>query len=114
LATNTIRLKFGRTRLRIQTVEALQERNIDIDEAHSTDWRAVGITNQRETTIAWNRLNGQPYYNAIVWDDTRTTNIASQIADGDMDRLRTKTAGLPVASHSLRYTKIKWLPDNVP
>jgi glycerol kinase len=92
-------------------VEALQERGIDVDEAHSTGLAAVGITNQRETTIAWNRETGRPYYNAIVWDDTRTTNIASTIADGDMDRLRAQT-GLPVASY-FAGTKVKWLLDNV-
>jgi glycerol kinase len=94
-------------------VEALQERGIAIDASskhHGLD--AVGITNQRETTIAWNRETGQPYYNAIVWDDTRTTNIAAKIADGDMDRLRRQT-GLPVASY-FAGTKVKWLLDNVP
>ena len=72
---------------------------------------AIGITNQRETTIAWNRDTGKPYYNAIVWDDLRTTKIAADIADGDKDRLRAQT-GLPLASY-FAGTKVKWLLDNV-
>jgi glycerol kinase len=74
--------------------------------------KAVGITNQRETTVAWNAKTGAPYYNAIVWDDTRTTSIASQIASGNIDRLRPQT-GLPLASY-FAGTKVKWLLDNVP
>jgi glycerol kinase len=74
--------------------------------------KAIGITNQRETTIAWNASTGKPYYNAIVWDDTRTTTIAHAIARGDPDRLRDKT-GLPLASY-FAGTKVKWLLDNVP
>lgn len=72
---------------------------------------SIGITNQRETTIAWNKVTGRPYYNAIVWDDTRTTHIAYQIADGDINRLREKS-GLPLASY-FAGTKVKWLLDNV-
>jgi glycerol kinase len=72
---------------------------------------AIGITNQRETTIAWNAQTGIPYYNAIVWDDLRTTAIASQLASGNPNRLRAKT-GLPCASY-FAGTKVKWLLDNV-
>mmetsp|Transcript_1050 Transcript_1050/g.2258 ORF Transcript_1050/g.2258 Transcript_1050/m.2258 type:complete len:623 (+) Transcript_1050:113-1981(+) len=72
---------------------------------------AIGITNQRETTIAWNATTGETYYNAIVWDDTRTVSIASHIAAGDDDRLRDKT-GLPLASY-FAGTKVRWLLDNV-
>jgi len=87
-----------------------------LQEDHGLDWQAaplaaVGVTNQRETTTAWNRATGIPYYNAIVWDDTRTTHIAAQIANGDADRLRAKT-GLPCASY-FAGTKVKWLLDNV-
>ena len=73
---------------------------------------AVGITNQRETTVAWNAKTGKPYYNAIVWDDTRTTSIAHSIASGNSDRFRDKT-GLPLASY-FAGTKVKWLLDHVP
>jgi glycerol kinase len=73
--------------------------------------RAIGITNQRETTVSWNASTGVPYYNAIVWDDTRTTGIASHIANGNADRLRPQT-GLPLASY-FAGTKVKWLLDHV-
>eukprot|EP00980_Cylindrotheca_fusiformis_P017494 scaffold5490_cov125-Cylindrotheca_fusiformis.AAC.11 len=74
--------------------------------------KAIGITNQRETTIAWDATTGVPYYNAIVWDDTRTNSIARKIANGNPDRLRKKT-GLPLASY-FAGTKVRWLLDNVP
>ena len=73
--------------------------------------KAVGVTNQRETTIAWNAETGKPYYNAIVWDDVRTTHTAHEIACGNVNRLRAKT-GLPLASY-FAGTKVKWLLDNV-
>ena len=72
---------------------------------------AIGITNQRETTVAWNAETGAVYYNAIVWDDTRTVEVATSIANGDDDRLREKT-GLPLASY-FAGTKVRWLLDNV-
>lgn len=73
--------------------------------------QSIGITNQRETTVAWNAETGQVYYNAIVWDDTRTVEIASSIANGNDDKLRAKT-GLPLASY-FAGTKVRWLLDNV-
>lgn len=92
-------------------VQALKESEFNID-LKTRPLKAIGITNQRETTIAWNGNTGKPYYNAIVWDDLRTTAIADQIADGDKDRLREKT-GLPLASY-FAGTKVRWLIDNVP
>ncbi len=72
----------------------------------------LGITNQRETTIVWNRHTGQPYYNAIVWQDTRTKGICDQLAEqGGQDRFRAKT-GLPLATY-FSGPKVKWLLDNV-
>lgn len=70
--------------------------------------KAVGLTNQRETTIVWNKVTGVPYHNAIVWDDVRTAGIASDL--GHVDRLRGKT-GLPLASY-FAGTKVKWFLDN--
>jgi glycerol kinase len=62
------------------------------------DIAALGITNQRETTLVWNRHTGRPYYNAIVWQDTRTDRIASALdRDGRGDVIRRK-AGLPPAT----------------
>jgi glycerol kinase len=74
---------------------------------------AIGITNQRETTLIWDRFTGQPYYNAIVWQDTRTKQICDQLAqDGGIDRFRSIT-GLPLATY-FSGPKIKWLLDNIP
>lgn len=76
------------------------------------DISAVGITNQRETTIVWNRFTGEPYYNAIVWQDTRTKEICDLLAmDGGLDRFRDKT-GLPISVY-FSGPKIKWILDNV-
>jgi glycerol kinase len=73
---------------------------------------AVGITNQRETTIVWDRTTGEPIYNAIVWQDTRTDKICEQLAqEGGQDRFRA-TAGLPLATY-FSGPKIKWLLENV-
>jgi glycerol kinase len=73
---------------------------------------AVGVTNQRETTIVWDRSSGEPIYNAIVWQDTRTDQICNElIADGGQDRFRAKT-GLPIATY-FSGPKIRWILDNV-
>lgn len=73
---------------------------------------AVGITNQRETTVVWNKFTGKPYYNAIVWQDTRTSSLVNELsADGGPDRFREKT-GLPLATY-FSSLKIKWLLKNV-
>ncbi len=77
------------------------------------DIAAVGVTNQRETTVVWNRHTGEPYYNAIVWQDTRTDKICDALAaDGGQDRFRPKT-GLPLATY-FSGPKIMWLLENVP
>lgn len=74
---------------------------------------AVGITNQRETTAVWNRRTGKPYYNALVWQDTRTGDLVNQFArEGGQDRFRAQT-GLPLATY-FSGLKLKWLLDNVP
>ncbi len=73
---------------------------------------AIGVTNQRETTIVWNKNTGKPYYNAIVWQDTRTDKICNELAkDGGQDRFRPKV-GLPLATY-FSGPKIKWILDNV-
>jgi glycerol kinase len=77
------------------------------------DIKAIGITNQRETTIVWDRKTGDPLYNAIVWQCTRTGAICSALAgEGGQDRFRDKT-GLPIATY-FSGPKIKWILDNVP
>jgi glycerol kinase len=78
----------------------------------ASDLAAVGVTNQRETTVVWDRSTGQPVHNAIVWQDTRTDQICNELsADGGQDRFRAKT-GLPIATY-FSGPKIKWILDNV-
>ena len=78
----------------------------------ASDVAAVGITNQRETTVVWNKKTGEPVHNAIVWQDTRTDRICDELArDGGQDRFRDKT-GLPLATY-FSGPKIKWMIDNV-
>jgi glycerol kinase len=77
------------------------------------DISAVGVTNQRETTVVWDKATGMPVYNAIVWQDTRTADICNELAkDGGQDRFRPKV-GLPLATY-FSGPKIKWILDNVP
>jgi glycerol kinase len=96
---------WERTRTVIQ--EALAKAH-----AQPGDIAAIGVTNQRETTVVWDRKTGKPYYNAVVWQDTRTAEICDQLAkDGGQDRFRLKV-GLPLATY-FSGPKIKWLLDNV-
>jgi glycerol kinase len=83
-----------------------------LDKVKASDIAAVGVTNQRETTLVWERSTGRPVYNAIVWQDTRTDQICNELsADGGQDRFRAKT-GLPIATY-FSGPKIKWILDNV-
>src|SRR5688572_8847518 len=76
------------------------------------DIATVGITNQRETTVVWEKATGKPVYNAIVWQDTRTDAICNDLAKDDgQDRFRLKV-GLPLATY-FSGPKIKWILDNV-
>jgi glycerol kinase len=73
---------------------------------------AIGVTNQRETAVVWDKKTGLPIYNAIVWQDTRTDEICNELAkNGGQDRLRAKT-GLPLATY-FSGPKVKWILDNV-
>ena len=77
------------------------------------DLAAVGITNQRETTVLWDRQTGQPVHNALVWMDTRTEQLVAEFeAQGGQDRYRART-GLPLATY-FSGLKLSWLLDNVP
>lgn len=79
---------------------------------HGDDIKAVGITNQRETTIVWDKYTGEPIYNAVVWQCRRTSNIIDDLIDRGLDKLiRDKTGLIPDAYFS--GTKIKWILDNV-
>ncbi|MBY6682267.1 glycerol kinase GlpK [Rhodococcus sp. BP-316] len=75
------------------------------------DIAAVGITNQRETALVWERSTGKPVYNAIVWQDTRTDRIVTKLGGGDASKYTAKT-GLPLATY-FSGPKVKWILDNV-
>ncbi len=86
---------------------------MDKSGAQVAEIAAIGVTNQRETTLVWERETGRPVYNAIVWQDTRTDAICNDLAkEGGQDRFRPKT-GLPLATY-FSGPKIKWILDNVP
>ncbi len=74
---------------------------------------AVGVANQRETVVAWDRATGRPYCNAVVWQCTRSAAICAELAaEGGQDRFRSRT-GLPIATY-FSGPKIRWILDNVP
>jgi glycerol kinase len=77
------------------------------------DLSALGIANQRETTVLWDRRTGQPVHNAINWEDTRTDQLCRELSsNGGQDRFRERT-GLPVATY-FSGPKVRWLLDRVP
>lgn len=87
--------------------ELIEETKID-----SKDIKAIGITNQRETTVVWDKNTGSPIYNAIVWQDKRTTGICEQLKmEGLSDHVK-KTTGLVIDSY-FSGTKVKWILDHV-
>jgi glycerol kinase len=78
----------------------------------ASDLAAVGVTNQRETTLVWDRRTGKPVCNAIVWQDTRTDKLCNEFGkDGGQDRFRAKV-GLPLATY-FSGPKVRWILDNV-
>ena len=87
--------------------EALEKANASVD-----DIAGLGITNQRETTLVWDRKTGEPVHNALVWQDTRTDKLVDELsADGGQDRFR-DTVGLPLATY-FSGPKLRWILDNV-
>eukprot|EP01036_Dinobryon_divergens_P054386 gene54386-72673_t len=79
----------------------------------ASDIHAIGITNQRETTVLWNRKTGQPVHNAIVWQDRRAEPLCARLREEGMsDTIRQKT-GLVIDAY-FSGTKLRWLLDNVP
>ena len=83
-------------------------KNIDL-----TSIKSVGITNQRETTIAWSKSTGEPFHNAIVWQDTRTQDICNELLANKKLKNHFEKTGLPVATY-FSLSKILWLIRNVP
>ncbi|XP_043965987.1 glycerol kinase-like isoform X1 [Gambusia affinis] len=93
-----------------RTCEKLTQLNIDV-----SNIKAVGVTNQRETTVVWDKMTGEPLYNAIVWLDLRTQSTVENLIDKtpgrDKNHLRNKT-GLPLSTY-FSAVKLRWLLDNV-
>ncbi len=74
---------------------------------------AIGITNQRETTVIWDRKTGEPVYNAIVWQDRRTAYICNALIEKNLDKKFEEKTGLIIDSY-FSGTKIKWILDSIP
>jgi len=87
--------------------QLIQEQNVNIDSI-----KGIGITNQRETTVVWDKNTGEPIYNAIVWQDKRTTNICQHMKDNGLETYIKQTTGLIIDSY-FSGTKVKWILDNV-
>lgn len=87
--------------------EAIQQANLSAEQI-----AAIGITNQRETTILWNKATGQPVFNAIVWQDRRTSALCDSLKNEENIRLVQQKTGLIIDAY-FSGTKIKWILDNV-
>jgi glycerol kinase len=80
---------------------------------HARDLDCIGITNQRETTIVWNRANGQPIYNAIVWQDRRTSKYCQELKQQGLERKVQEKTGLLIDPY-FSATKLRWILENIP
>ncbi|KAI8870953.1 glycerol kinase [Ramicandelaber brevisporus] len=103
----------------LESVELSIERAVENMRGHGLDpagIKAIGITNQRETTVCWDSETGKALCNAIVWDDTRTKDIVAQLADKHPSKSRDGTrplCGLPLTTY-FSAVKLRWMLDNVP
>ncbi|MCA0932669.1 glycerol kinase GlpK [Lutimonas saemankumensis] len=89
--------------------KVIRDNNIDFE-----DILSIGITNQRETTVVWNKKTGEPVYNAIVWQDVRTSKYCKQLKkDETLNSYIQENTGLVIDSY-FSATKVKWILDNVP
>lgn len=87
--------------------ELIKKEKVDVE-----DIKAIGITNQRETTMVWDKTTGEPVYNAIVWQDKRTADICEHLKNVGLTEHVKKTTGLVIDSY-FSGTKVKWILDNV-
>ena len=88
-------------------IEALSKANLS-----KYDIAALGITNQRETTLIWDRKTGEPIYNAIVWQDRRTSHVIDELKNAGKEEFFRKKTGLLLDPY-FSATKVKWLLDNI-
>jgi glycerol kinase len=94
------------------TLEVIAKARID-QQISVSDIAACGITNQRETTLVWNKKTGKPYYNALVWQDTRVGDTVNALQKSHGSEFFQERTGLPLATY-FSGLKIKWVLDNVP
>src|ERR687895_286222 len=95
-----------------QRCQEVMQEALDAAGASADDIAGLGITNQRETTVVWDRNTGEPVMNAIVWQDTRTDRLVDEFSrDGGQDRFR-EQVGLPLATY-FSGPKVRWILDNV-
>jgi glycerol kinase len=95
-----------------QRCRQVMDRALEKVGGNAGDIAALGVTNQRETTVVWDRNTGEPVFNAIVWQDTRTDKICEELSqDGGQDRFRLKN-GLPIATY-FSGPKVRWILENV-
>ncbi len=97
----------------LATQRGVLERLIQENKVEASSIAAIGITNQRETAVVWDRKTGQPVYNAIVWQDKRTAAICEDLKSRGLEDYVRKNTGLVIDSY-FSGTKIKWILDNVP
>jgi glycerol kinase len=97
----------------LTNTDAVIEQALTAGQLTARDLLAIGITNQRETTVLWDRRTGEPLHNALVWQDTRVDALVTYFASqGGKDRFR-DTTGLPMASY-FSGLKLRWLLDHLP
>jgi glycerol kinase len=95
-----------------RNTESVIAQAVSLAKLNIQDCAGIGITNQRETTVVWNKRTGLPLWNALVWQDTRVNDIVARyVADGSQDRVRALT-GLPLASY-FSALKLQWVLDNL-
>src|SRR5210317_2297834 len=95
-----------------QTSFEVMQTALDMAQMHGHKVKAMGITNQRETTIIWNRQTGKPIYNAIVWQDRRTSDRCQALVQAGHEALVSERAGLVIDPY-FSASKISWILDNV-
>lgn len=106
LGTQELKQKVKPNKIRIK---------INFQKYDLSNLKAIGVTNQRETIVAWNKITGEPYHNAVVWSDTRTQGIVKKHlkrVNEDMNTYKHIT-GLPISTYFSGF-KIQWLIENVP
>lgn len=96
-----------------QSQEAVLQQVMQSANVKAEQIAAIGITNQRETTVVWNRITGQPVYNAIVWQDKRTADLCQILKNDDWERIIQRKTGLVLDAY-FSATKIQWILQNVP